>query len=133
MIKIINIVYYLPQWLKLISWLMLWKLSLMLKEKERSKFCWDLSLRFWLNSSGLCRSITILETFRLLIIIRAKRLLSNLLEESINVESSHPDMILFYQNLKNGPAIFFPPGSSVTLSSQPLRASSPMKNAGKDT
>ena len=66
-------------------------------------------------------------------IIEAKKLLSNLSEESINVESSHPDMILFYQNLKNGPAIFFHPDSSVTLSSQPLRASSPMKNAGKDT
>ena len=49
------------------------------------------------------------------------------------MESSHPDMTLFFLNLKNGPATFFPPDSLDILSSQPPKEFSPMRSAEKDT
>ena len=66
-------------------------------------------------------------------ITEVKKLLLNLLEESTNVESSRPDMTLFFLNLKNGPATFFPPDNSDILSSQPPKEFSLMRNAEKDT
>ena len=105
----------------------------MLKGKARNRCCWDQFLRCWLSSWGSCRSITILESSRLLMIIGARRLLLNLSVESISVESSHQGTISYSLTSRSGPIISYLPDSSDISFSPPLKASSPTRSAEKGT